>query len=88
MASSSSKPSLGHWHSRFLSLGVRCVVFHSVINHFISYSLQKTGRNLPAHQPHMSGEVTIAGYDGTMSTYRVPIGSKLTSLTVLYEPFF
>ena len=91
MASSSSKPSLD---SRFLSLGasVSYLVFHSVINHYqLLFAKKKTERNMPGQHGRTLGEVTVAttGYYGTMTTYRrVPIGSKLISLTVLYEPFF
>ena len=80
--------------SRFLSLGasVSYLVFHSVINHYqLLFAKKKTERNLPGQQGRTLGEVTVAttGYYGTMSTYRrVPIGSKLISLTDLYEPFF
>ena len=78
-----------------MALKAGYLVFHSVINHyqllFANFAKKKTERNLPGQQGRTLGEVTVAttGYYGTMSTYRrVPIGSKLISLTVLYEPFF
>ena len=74
--------------------GCQCKLFgFPFCNQPISTALckKKTEPNLPGHQGHTLGEVTVAitGYYETMSTYRrVPIGSKLISLTVLYEPFF